>query len=71
MENPLKPVEPHKEIMRPDFPRYDCYDFRNVEDAGKYRGVGRAGKVGSRSSESIDAMPPSKEKKPVPRNRHD
>ena len=44
------------------------YDYRNCENAGKFRGVGQAGKIGTRSSESIDAMPPSPRKMKVPRD---
>lgn len=46
----------------------ETYDYRNIENAGKYRGVGQAGKVGSRMSNSIDAMPPEKKSRYVPRD---
>lgn len=46
----------------------EAYDYRNIENAGKYRGVGQAGKVGSRMSNSIDAMPPEKKSRYVPRD---
>jgi hypothetical protein len=60
------------EIKKPelDKPKFVdmAYDYRNIENAGKYRGVGQAGKVGSRSSDSIDAMPPAKKRIIVPRD---
>jgi len=57
-------------IKKPDFsePDLPAYDYRNMEDAGKYRGVGQAGKVGLRQSTSINAMPPEKGKMKVPRD---
>lgn len=57
-------------IKRPDFsePNEPAYDYRNVEDAGKFRGVGTAGKVGKKMSDSVDAMPPKKNCNPVPRD---
>jgi hypothetical protein len=57
-------------IKRPDFSEPDkpAYDYRNMEDAGKFRGVGQAGKVGKKSSDSINAMPPEKKKMKVPRD---
>lgn len=44
------------ELDRPEFFRVP-YDYRNIEYAGAYRGVGEAGKVGLNSSSSMDAMP--------------
>jgi hypothetical protein len=57
-------------IKGPNFSEANApaYDYRNMEDAGKYRGVGQAGKVGLKSSTSIDAMPPTKNTKRVPRD---
>lgn len=57
-------------IKGPNFsePNKPAYDYRNMEDAGKYRGVGSAGKVGLFRSDSIDAMPPTKSNKRVPRD---
>lgn len=57
-------------IKRPDFsePNAPSYDYRNMEDAGKFRGVGQAGKVGLKNSTSIDAMPPQKKTIKVPRD---
>lgn len=57
-------------IKRPDFsePNKPAYDYRNMENAGKFRGVGEAGKVGLKNSNSIDAMPPTKHKMKVPRD---
>lgn len=57
-------------IKRPDFsePNEPAYDYRNMEDAGKFRGVGEAGKVGSKQSSSLNAMPPEKMKTKVPRD---
>jgi hypothetical protein len=57
-------------IKRPDFAKPDepAYDYRNMEDAGKFRGVGEAGKVGLRKSTSMDAMPPNKSNRQVPRD---
>jgi hypothetical protein len=37
------------------------YDYRNMEQAGKYRGVGQAGKVGIRKGTFTDTQ--SKEKR--------
>lgn len=46
-------------VKRPDFTEANMptYDYRNMEKAGKYRGVGQRGKVGLDKSMSIDAMP--------------
>jgi hypothetical protein len=58
-------------VKRPDFTKPDmpCYDYRNMEDAGQYRGVGERGKVGHmNSSNSVDSMPPISSKKRVPRD---
>ena len=59
-------------IKRPDFtePYEPCYDYRNMEDAGKYRGVGQAGKVGLKDGMSIESMPPDSFKKRVPRDHN-
>ena len=57
-------------IKRPDFSEPDApaYDYRNMENAGKFRGVGEAGKVGLKNSNSTNAMPPNKSKMKVPRD---
>lgn len=55
------------ELKRPDFFN-EPYDYRNFEVGGKYRGVGEAGKVGSKDSTSVDAMPPKEIKMNVPRD---
>jgi len=62
-----KPVVKGPEFTEPGFP---CYDYRNMENAGKYQGVGSAGKVGHRQSEdnSIETMPPKKERTKVRRD---
>lgn len=52
MDNEIKKPE----LKDPKFYR-ESYDYRNVEGAGQYRGVGQAGKVGLMKSNSIDAMP--------------
>lgn len=48
------------DIDRPHFSKIP-YDYRNMEKAGKYRGVGERGKTGQDLSQSLNAMP--KEKK--------
>ncbi len=57
-------------IKRPDFsePNKPAYDYRNMEDAGKFRGVGEAGKIGLNKATSIYAMPPESSKMQVPRD---
>lgn len=57
------------EIKKPTFPEVK-YDYRNMENAGKFRGVGEAGKVGKYYSNSIDAMPPTKKVERVPRDHN-
>lgn len=53
--------------MRPDFADTDkpSYDFRNVEDAGKYRGVGERGKTGAKEPKSTETMPDDPMKRQV------
>ena len=42
-------------------PGAPCYDYRNMEKAGQYRGVGERGKTGHfNSAKSMDAMPTKK-----------
>ena len=60
-----KPVMKKPEFSEPEEP---CYDYRNIENAGKYRGVGKAGKIGSKMATSIDAMPAESRSKFVPRD---
>ena len=58
-------------IKRPDFSEAEqpCYDYRNMEDAGKFRGVGEAGKVGGfGSGKSIETMPWEKKRSKVRRD---
>lgn len=57
-------------LKKPEFSKPDrpCYDYRNFESAGQYRGVGAAGKVGLFNSQGIDAMPPASKKQKVPRD---
>lgn len=61
-----------KEIKYPTLeePKFfnETYDYRNIENVGKYRGVGQAGKVGLMASQSIEAMPPTKKTIRVPRD---
>jgi hypothetical protein len=50
-----------QEIKKPTLrqPQFhdEAYDFRNIENAGHFRGVGQRGKTGSFKSTSLDAMP--------------
>ena len=61
-----------KEIKKPKLNRPEFidvpYDYRSVEYAGPFNGVGEAGKVGLKNSTSIDAMPPEKKTIKVPRD---
>jgi len=63
MDNEIK----YPELTNPKFFQ-EPYDYRNIENVGKYRGVGEAGKVGLMNSDSIDAMPPTKKNMKVPRD---
>jgi hypothetical protein len=66
MDNEIKhPFPPFKN--RPEFLE-PAFDYRNKEDAGKFRGVGEAGKIGSHSSESPYAMPKEPMNMRVPRD---
>lgn len=60
----------HPTVKRPEFtkPGAPCYDYRNLETAGQYRGVGTAGKIGHFNSEGMDAMPSSIKRQKVPRD---
>jgi hypothetical protein len=63
MDNEIKrPVMDKPEFVRPP------YDYRNIEDAGEFCGVGERGKVGKDTSSSLDAMPASPHKMFVPRD---
>jgi hypothetical protein len=64
MDKEIKYPDPFEE---PKFSRTP-YDYRNMENAGEYRGVGYGDKIGSKMSESIDAMPPKKHFMKVPRD---
>lgn len=55
------------ELKCPEFYQ-EPYDYRNIENAGKYRGVGQAGKVGLKRCGSYDPMPPKASKMRVPRD---
>ncbi len=55
-------------LKRPEFLSEVPYDYRNMEKAGPFAGVGERGKVGSKNSTSIDAMPPNKKCIYVPRD---
>lgn len=61
-----------KEIKKPELkdPKFfnEPYDYRNYENIGHFCGVGEAGKVGSRSSSSLNAMPDKSFNKLVPRD---
>lgn len=60
------------EIKRPTLkePKFlnEPYDYRNVEWAGHFCGVGEAGKTGSRQSTSTNAMPDQSSNMQVPRD---
>ncbi len=66
----MQPSDERPVIKRPDFTEAmePSYDYRNFENAGKFRGVGQAGKVGLKNGGGIDAMPPNKEKTRVRRD---
>lgn len=55
------------ELDRPTFFR-EPYDYRNIEYAGQYRGVGERGKIGLDNSNSTEAMPPNAHTMGVPRD---
>lgn len=58
-------------VKRPDFtePGYPCYDYRNMENAGKFRGVGERGKTGLFvENKSLDAIPQNTKKSKVRRD---
>ena len=60
-------------LKRPDFsePNMPSFDYRNMENAGKYRGVGERGKVGHfEGRESIETMPPKSIKSKVRRDHN-
>lgn len=57
----------YPELTKPKFFE-EPYDYRNIENVGQYCGIGETGKVGMRSSTSIDAMPPKKMNMVVPRD---
>lgn len=63
MDNEIK----HPDIDVPVFAK-EPYDYRNMEKAGHYRGVGEAGKVGGYRCTSYDPMPPKKHSMKVPRD---
>lgn len=55
------------ELERPTFFR-EPFDYRNIEYAGQYRGVGEAGKIGLNSSSSMETMPAKSKTIGVPRD---
>ena len=72
-QNMTSDTKMDNEIKHPDDPewpafRYPAYDYRNMEKAGQFRGVGYGDKFGTRMSTSIDAMPPKKHAMKVPRD---
>ena len=58
--------ETQTKVREPKFPNA-VFDYRNMEDVGKYRGVGQAGKIGFKQSSGIDPMPSNPSNHPVPR----
>lgn len=60
-----KPKDYGPKFIKADEP---TYDYRNMEKAGQYRGVGHPGKVGHFHSTGIDAMPPEPKKSRVRRD---
>lgn len=60
------------EIKKPTLedPKFfnEAYDYRNIEDAGHFDGVGQAGKTGTRISKSLNAMPDDSTRMQVPRD---
>ena len=55
------------ELTKPKFVN-EPFDYRNIENVGRYRGVGQPGKVGHRFSNDLNAMPPSKKTERAPRD---
>lgn len=59
-------------IKRPDFTEAEqpCYDYRNMESAGKFRGVGQAGKTGFFEDKSLscETMPRDPRKRKLRRD---
>jgi hypothetical protein len=58
-------------MVRPDFSKLHkpTYDYRNMEHAGQFQGVGEAGKTASFTGNGgIDAMPPKQRCVKVPRD---
>lgn len=55
------------ELNKPTFFR-EPYDYRNIEFAGGYRGVGETGKTATKTSGSMDAMPTKENCRYVPRD---
>lgn len=67
----MQPSEEKPTVKRPDFsePGFPTYDYRNMENAGKFRGVGQRGKTGLfNGPESMNAMPPETKKSKVRRD---
>lgn len=61
-----------KEIKYPMMDKPDFitppFDYRNYEDAGKYRGHGQIYRMGSREATSINTMPSQPNVMKVPRD---
>jgi hypothetical protein len=58
-------------VNRPEFTEENMptYDYRNMEKAGKFRGVGERGKTGYfEGKESIEIMPGKSQNHPVRRD---
>lgn len=68
----MQPDYERPTVKRPDFTEAEepTYDYRNMENAGKFRGIGQRGKVGSKGTTSIDTMPP-KARNPRVRRDHE
>jgi hypothetical protein len=61
-----------EEIKKPELtkPKFfdEPYDYRNIENVGHFDGVGEPGKVGKKTTSSMDAMPPNPNRRYVPRD---
>lgn len=66
MEEEIK--KPYMKLPNFAEPNKPAYDYRNMENAGKFRGVGQAGKIGYWQTNSINPMPPKSSKMKVPRD---
>ena len=68
----MQPKAEKPVVKKPDFAKADkpTFDYRNMENAGRFRGVGQRGKTGlfERESGSIQTMPPLSSKSTVRRD---